>query len=195
MFRDWLIGNMGNEGEFQYQSIHIVSTLIVVAVCVILCIIASLKCISDKNKRIILIAIAVFHIAFEITWRLIYIFVKQCEPNQLWPMYPCNLGGVLIPIIALTNKRFLKDMFYLFGFVGACLTFAMPEGIFCRDVMSFPILKSVLQHTGLLLIPSFEFFSKTYRPTIKRFYLLFIGCAIHLFNCEVFDRWLGLEED
>lgn len=195
MFIDWLSGNLGNEGEYMYKEIHIVSTIIVVSVLIIISIIASIKKIPDKSKRIILNSIAIFQLSFEILWRVIYLFVFNTELVNLWPMYPCNLGGVLIPIIALLNNRTLKDMFYVFGFVGACLTFAMPEGIFCRDVMSFPILKSVLQHTGLLLIPSFEYFSKTYRPTIKRFYLLVIGCIIHFINCELIDRWFGLTGD
>ena len=195
MFIDWLRGNLGNEGEFMYKEIHIVSTIIVVSVCVILAVIGSIKKISDKNKRIILNSIAIFQLSFEILWRAIYLFVFNTELNQLWPMYPCNLGGVLIPIIALLNNRTMKDMFYVFGFVGACLTFAMPEGIFCRDVMSFPILKSVLQHTGLLIIPSFEYASKMYRPTIKRYYLLVLGCMIHFINCELFDRLIGLNGD
>lgn len=195
MFIDWLSGNLGNEGEYMYKEIHIVSTIIVVAVLIILSIIALNKKISDKNKRIILNVVAIFQLSFEILWRVIYLFVLNTNPVNFWPMYPCNLGGVLIPIIALINNRTLKDMFYVFGFVGACLTFAMPEGIFCRDVMSFPILKSVLQHTGLLLIPSFEYFSKTYRQTIKRYYLLVIGCLVHFINCEVIDRLFGLTGD
>lgn len=195
MFVDWVRGNLGNEGEFMYKEIHIASTIIVVCVCVILAIIGSNKKITDKNKRTVLKIIAIFQLSFEVLWRAIYLFFFKTEINQLWPMYPCNLGGVLIPIIALTNNRTMKDMFYVFGFIGACLTFAMPEGIFCRDVMSFPILKSVLQHTGLLIIPSFEYVSKMYRPTIKRYYLLVIGCLIHFLNCELFDRLIRLNGD
>ena len=195
MFIDWLRGNLGNEGEYMYKSIHIISTIVVLTVLIIFSIIASIDKISEKNKRRILNSIAIFQLSFEVLWRVIYLFVFNTKLNQLWPMYPCNLGGILIPIIALLNNRTMKDMFYVFGFVGACLTFAMPEGIFCRDVMSFPILKSVLQHTGLLMIPSFEFFSKSYRPTIRRYYLLVIGCLIHFINCELFDRLIGLDGD
>ena len=131
MFIDWLSGNLGNEGEFMYKEIHIVSTIIVVTILIILSIIASLKKISDKNKRIIINVVAIFQLSFEVLWRAIYLFVFDTELVNLWPMYPCNLGGVIIPIVALINNRTMKDMFYVFGFVGACLTFAMPEGIFC----------------------------------------------------------------
>lgn len=86
-------------------------------------------------------------------------------------------------------------MFYLFGFFGACMTFIIPAGIFIRTVMTFPILKSVLQHTGLLLIPTFEYFSKKYRPYVGDFLFLILGCIIHTINCEVIDRWLGLTGD
>ena len=86
-------------------------------------------------------------------------------------------------------------MFYLFGFVGGIITFAVPDGIFCRDVMVFPILKSVLQHTGILLIPILEYAMDTYRPTLRHMSWVLVGLLIHLFNCEVVTRWLGFTGD
>lgn len=86
-------------------------------------------------------------------------------------------------------------MFYLFGFVGGVLTFAIPDGIFCRDVMSFPILKSVLQHTGLLLIPMLEYGMGKFRPTLRHMPWVIAGMLIHLLNCEGIDRLLGLTGD
>lgn len=110
-------------------------------------------------------------------------------------MYPCNLGGILLPIIALVNWQTGKKMFYLFGFVGGVLTFAIADGIFSSDVLVFPIVKSILQHTGLLLIPMLEYVSGTYRPSLKHLGWVILGCLIHLINCEVIDRLLGFTGD
>ena len=195
MFINWLIGELGTPGEYQYQGIHLISTGVVLLVLALVIFLGRSRRITDKGKRIILRAIAIFQLVFEVTWRLIYLFVKKDDILCWWPMYPCNLGGIILPIIALTNWTTGKKMFYLFGFIGACLTFALPEGIFCRDVMVFPILKSVLQHTGLLMIPCFEYAAKFYRHNIKDYPWTILGCFIHLFNCEVIDRWLGFEGD
>lgn len=108
-------------------------------------------------------------------------------------MYPCNFGGIVIPIIALCNNQLRKRIFYLFGFITACLTFAVLEGILCGDIMVSPILKSVLQHTGLLLILAFEYTSKSFRPSAKDYPLIIIGYLIHVFNCEVIDRFIRLK--
>ena len=93
------------------------------------------------------------------------------------------------------NLRRGKQLLYLFGFIGGVLTFAMPDGIFCQDVLVFPILKSILQHTGLLLIPAIEYVSGSYRPSLKDYGWIVAGCLIHLVNCEGINRLLGFTED
>ncbi len=188
----WLIGNMGTPGEYQYQTMHLVTTLVVL-LCVIA--VAVYGGTGGTKKRKLLVAISVFQLSFEVFWRLVYLFLRQDSLVSLWPMYPCNLGGILLPIIALFDWKTGKKMFYLFGFVGGMLTFAMPEGIFCSDVLSFPILKSILQHTGLLLIPMLEYADGTYRSNLRHLGWCVLGCLIHLVNCEGIDRLLGFTGD
>ena len=193
--KKWLIGDMGVEGEYMYQAIHLYSTLAVV-LAVVAAVAFCLCSRKDSRKcRMLLMGVSAFQLAFEIGWRLIYLFVKGDSILCWWPMYPCNLGGVLIPVIALMNLKKGKQLFYLFGFVGGVLTFAMPDGIFCRDVLSFPILKSILQHTGLLLIPAIEYAGGSYRPSLKDYGWVIAGCSIHLLNCEGIDRLLGFTGD
>ena len=194
-FYDWLIGNMGTPGEYMYQSIHLISTGVVFAVFA-LAVWLGLRYRNDPGvSRKLLVGVAVFQLAFEILWRLIYFFVKGSALKDLWPMYPCNLGGVLLPLFVLFDWKRGKQLFYLFGFVGGVLTFAMPDGIFTSDVLVFPILKSILQHTGLLLIPALELIAGTYRPTLKDIGWVVGGGLIHMLNCEVIDRLLGFTGD
>ena len=194
-FYDWLIGNAGTPGEYMYTAMHWWTIGIVGIVSALILIFAFIRRKDEKASRTVLKAVAIFQLGFEILWRLIYLFVKGDSILCWWPMYPCNLGGILIPLIALTDMRRGKQMFYLFGFVGGCLTFALPEGIFCSDVLSFPILKSILQHTGLLLIPTLELIRGSYRPTLKDMGWVTCGCAVHILNCEVIDRFLGFTGD
>lgn len=195
IFYRWLIGDLGTPGDYIYQSIHWY-TLAAFAALFLLCIGIGYAWRNDSKKRDLLLkSIAWFQLAFEVIWRLIYLFIKQCPITELWPMYPCNLGGILIPVIALLDHKRGKQMFYLFGFVGGVLTFSLPDDIFTSTVLVFPILKSILQHTGLLLIPALEYASSTYRPTLKDMGWVFAGCVIHLLNCEVIDRLFGLMDD
>ena len=191
----WLIGDMGTPGDYAYQPIHLISLAVVIAVFLMICILGVCFRNDSRKTRNLLVAVSVFQLAFEIGWRLIYLFVKGDSILCWWPVYPCNLGGILLPIFALTNCRRGKQMFYLFGFVGGVLTFAIPNGIFSCDIMVFPIVKSILQHTGLLLIPAIELIGKTYRPTLKDLGWVVAGCLIHLLNCEVIDRLLGFKGD
>lgn len=193
--KNWLIGEMGVEGEFMYHSIHwysLAAVLVMLGIVVVFCLTNR----EDRGRsRKLLVLISVFQLIFEIVWRLIYWLVKGDSVLCWWPVYPCNLGGILIPIFAIMNLHRGKQLFYLFGFVGGVLTFAMPDGIFCRDVLVFPILKSILQHTGLLLIPAIEYASGSYRPSLKDYGWVVIGCLIHLVNCEGINRLLGFTED
>ena len=192
-FRDWLVGNAGIPGDYSYTAMHWWSIVLVFAATALITAAAMVK--GQKRSRRILVAVALFQLGFEILWRLIYWLVKGDSPICWWPMYPCNLGGILIPIIALADWKRGKQMFYLFGFVGGVLTFALPDGIFSTSVFVFPILKSVLQHTGLLIIPILEYATDRYRPTLKDLGWVILGCLVHLLNCEVIDRLLGFMDD
>ena len=195
MFRSWLVGDMGTPGDYAYEPIHLWTAA---AVLVITCAVAFFGY-KHRNhpqrNRTALVAICTFQLAFEIGWRLIYIFAKNTQAADLWPMYPCNLGGILIPVIALCGNRRLKQMFYVFGFMGGVITFAIPDGIYSTDVLVFPVLKSILQHTGLLMIPVLEYTSRTYRPSLKDLGWIVTGSLIHIVNCEVIVRLLGLTGD
>ena len=194
-FYNWLIGNMGTPGDYAYQSIHIWSTVVVMAILGLVIFLGLRYRTNEIARRRLLLVVAWFHLGFEVLWRLIYFFVKGAALKELWPMYPCNLGSVLLPILAIWNIRRGKQLFYLFGFVGSVLTMAIPDGIFSTNVLVFPVLKSILQHTGLLMIPVLELIYGTYRPTLKDMGWVIGGCVVHLINCEGIDRLLGFTGD
>ena len=195
MFRRWLVGDLGTAGVYDFTAIHYWTVVVVTGVFLAFLALAFALRKRPKAQRGLLVSVAVFHLIFEAAWRLIYLLVKGDTISCWWPTYPCNLGGILLPIMALMNCRAGKKMFYLFGFVGGVLTFAISDGIFSSDVLVFPILKSILQHTGLLLIPMLELVGGTWRPTLKHLGWVIGGCLIHLVNCEIIDRLLGFTGD
>lgn len=195
LFRNWLIGNLGTPGDYSYEPIHLWSTAVVLLVTVAISFFGYKNRNYPRRTRMMLVAICVFQLVFELGWRLIFYFVKDAPAAELWPMYPCNLGGILLPAIALLKIRRLKQLFYLFGFVGGILTFAIPDGIFSTDVLVFPVLKSILQHTGLLMIPALEYTDRTYRPSLKDLGWVVAGSLVHVINCEIIVRFMGLTGD
>ena len=151
------------EGDFAYTAIHWVSFAVVAAIAVALAFIAGSKRISDRAKNNTIIAVAVFQIVFEVGWRILYLY-KGNKFLSLWPFYPCNLADFLLPIALLIKNEKMKDCFYLFGFIGGVITFVYPVGIFITPYLQFSVLKSILQHTGIIFIPVFEYVRGTYRP-------------------------------
>lgn len=193
-FVDWLYGKNGLPGDYDYTMIHFVSVGVILALTVILALIAGSKHISAKAKKVVLYSIATFQIVFEVVWRIVYV-CRGDDFLSLWPFYACNLNGILLPIAVLTNCKTMKEMFYVFGFVGALLTFAMPQGIFYDAYFTFPILKSLLQHTALIFIPVFEYVSGSFRPSIKNFWLVIVGLLIHVVNSVGIAAMLGYPGD
>ena len=191
----WLIGDMGQPGDYAYMPIHLYSTVAVAAAVLLALSLSITRKLTPQKKRSLLVGICWFQLGFELLWRLVYLLVKGDSLLCWWPIYPCNLGGIIIPIIALCNWKTGKKLFYLFGFVGGVLTFALPNGIFSSNVMVFPIVKSILQHTGLLLIPLVELGSGTFRPSIRHMGYVVAGLLVHLINSEGIVRLLGFDGD
>ena len=165
LLTNWFKGNMGTPGDYSYRPIHWY-TIAAIAVITIIAVIWQLQLNGGKKAGKLITTIAWIQLVFEIGWRLIYLLFHHTPWAELWPSYPCNLGGILIPLIALTDWKTGKKMFYLFALVGAVLTFSIPDGIFTSNVFVFPIFKSVMQHTGILLIPVLEYIRGTYRPSL-----------------------------
>lgn len=189
---DFIYGSGGVPGDFDYGVTHLVCAIILIVLTVVLSIVAR-KC-GNKATKIILYSVAGFQLFFELFWRVLYMCIGY-DPNVLWPLYPCNLAGILVPLAVLLNNKIMKKMFYLFGFIGGVLTFVMPQGIFCNQYLNFPILKSVLQHTALILIPVIEYVAGTFRPKIKDFGWVFAGLLVHVFNSEVMSIIIGKTGD
>ena len=192
---DWFNSNLGQPGDFQYKSIHLITCAVVIILAVVLGYFSASKKVSEKTKRNMLVGTCIFHLVFELTWRILYVTIRHDSWLSTYPMYPCNLAGILIPIIALFDFEPGKKLFYVFGFATGVLTFVMPEGIFTRSVLTFPILKSILQHTGLILIPLMENCSGKYKENIKNFHWMFAGLVIHVINAEIIDPLLGFNGD
>ena len=77
--RKWFIGDMGTPGAYEYTTMHYV-VLGVVIVGVIACwILGASKRIKERDKKKILIGIAIFQLAFEVFWRVIYMTVKKAS--------------------------------------------------------------------------------------------------------------------
>ena len=185
---DFWKGTGGVAGDFAYGTIHLTAVILLILVTLGMCLLGAKM--SKASQRKIIIAAAVISIFFEVFWRIIYL-INGDKLIDLWPFYPCNLAGVLIPLIALTNNKTLKELFYVFAFVGGVITFVYPQGIFTNQYLCFAILKSILQHTAIIFIPVFEYCTGNFNPKLKNVYLSIIGIFIHLFNSEYLPRYMG----
>ena len=181
-------------GYYSYTAIHWVSFAAVAAVAVALALVAGSKRISCRAKDATIISVAAFQLVFEVGWRILYLF-KGNKFLSLWPFYPCNVADFLLPIALLIKNERMKDCFYLFGFMGGVITFVYPVGIFITPYLQFSILKSILQHTGIIFIPVFEYVRGTYRPRLEKFGYILLGLIIHVANSYGLSTVFGYPGD
>lgn len=181
-------GSGGVTGDFTYGGVHITSIVILAALCIFLSLWG--QKVTEQVRRKTIIALSVAALGFEFFWRIIFL-TQGAGAADIYPFYPCNLAGILVPIIALTKNKTLKEMFYVFAFIGGIITFAIPEEIFTNQYLNFPILKSILQHYFIIFIPVFEYFTKSYTPKFKNFYLAICGMLVHLANSELVPKLFG----
>lgn len=187
-FTDFWKGTGGVPGDFAYGTTHLVSVIVLTVITLIVSIIG-FKMGKAVQRRIIVTA-AVFSIIFEVFWRIVYCR-RGVALIDLYPFYPCNLAGIIVPLIAFSKNKILKELFYVFAFVGGVITFVMPVDIFTNAYLNFPILKSILQHAGIIFIPVFEYATGNFKPQLKYFWLSIVGIFIHLFNSEYLPPLLG----
>lgn len=190
MFSFWN-GTGGVSGDFSFGTVHLLSVLFVI-ICSVGLTLWGMKS-SDKARRNILITIASLAISFEVFWRIVYAF-KGVGFSGLYPFYPCNVAGVIVPLIAFSKNDKLKRLFYVFAFIGGILTFAIPDGIFNNKYLTFGILKSILQHWAIIVIPVYEYFTKTFKPKFIHFHYTLIGMTIHLLNSEFLPKLINGQE-
>jgi hypothetical integral membrane protein (TIGR02206 family) len=182
----------GVPGDFAYGTMHLMATIILIVVAGLLCYVG--RKLSMENRRKVLVVVAFFALALEIFWRGKWIG-RGLPMAELWPLYPCNLGGVLVPLIALFNNKTLKNLFYVLALVGGVVTFIYPLDVFINSELSFDIIKNILQHMFIITIPLFEFVTGQYKPQFKKVWIAMLAIFIYLFNGEVITRWLGLDGD
>ena len=188
MFINFWKSSGGVSGDYSYGVIHIVSVVVVFFLTIVLSLIG--RKISSKNQRKTIVFLATFFLAFEVFWRIIFAFNGE-GIKGLMAFYPCNFAGIIVPLIAFSKSRILKEMFYVFAVIGGLITFAYPQGIFNNQVLNFYILKSIIQHIGIILIPVFEIATGNFIPKLKRFFLPVIGLFVHLINGEYVPKLFG----
>lgn len=81
---NWLIGEMGKQGDFQYQAIHIHATLAVIVVTIFAVGLSFSKKLSDKQKRKMLVGISIFQLSFEVLPRCDGVSHTEKHPATYW---------------------------------------------------------------------------------------------------------------
>ena len=123
-FKDWLTGDKVTNTGIEYSPIYWITLSVVLLILILLIVFSALKKIPNKIKQNVLIGIAIFQLAFEVVWRIIFAVFKGSTFVNLWPMYPCNLGGIIVPIVCLLNskkrKRFILSFRICWCFIIFC---------------------------------------------------------------------------
>lgn len=189
-FKDWLFNYNNTTLTINYTAIWIVaiSFLLIMGVAVVF--IGRSTKISLKTKKIILLSLACISLFLEVFGRVVFL-VRGDELKTLWPLYPCQFNSLFIIVAVLTNSRMMKRMAYTITPVGALITFVFPQNVFSFSALTFPIVRTIILHANIILIPLFEYSANTFRCSFKdvipSIYQLFLQVA----NSFIIVKLLG----
>ena len=75
-FKDWLTGDKVTNTGIEYSPIYWITLSVVLLILILLIVFSALKKIPNKIKQNVLIGIAIFQLAFEVVWRIIFVVFK-----------------------------------------------------------------------------------------------------------------------
>jgi len=152
---------------------HILSIIIIFSI-FFLCLF-KLKKLNTKYQSIIIktcaIAVPVLEISHNI-WLAIY---GGASFTELLSLHLCGMQMYFIPLAVFTKFLVFKDFIFATSILGGIFAIIFPSGVTGNyPLWHFQTLQTFLYHGLLIFVPIAILVTTDYKPTIKRFYKVFI---------------------
>lgn len=101
--------------------------------------------------------------------------------STIWPIFPCNLIMILLPITFSLKKpiKILYPFVTTLAIVGGLMTIIFPE-FHTSTTMNWAVLRSYLSHTLMLFVGLYAIVSSEYKPKIKDLISISVGSVLSI---------------
>ncbi len=157
---------------------HLLTLGMVICLWLIIILILKDKGIEVKWKALCYISLILpFLELAQIVW---YKNVGEFSWGYTLPLHLCSLMSILLPLMAFTRNKLLKEYSYAIGLAPAFMTLVTPD-VFYYPSMSFIYIQTMLVHGIICLIPLIMVFCMGFRPDIRKLpkvIALLVGFAV-----------------
>lgn len=102
----------------------------------------------------------------EIAQMVWYKRVGQFSLGYTLPLHLCSLMCIILPIMTLTQSRFLQEYAYSMGLAPALLALLTPD-VYYYPAVSFIYIQTMIVHGIICFIPIFMMLGMGFRPNIR----------------------------
>jgi hypothetical integral membrane protein (TIGR02206 family) len=179
------IGPLGSEGSFQlFDAFHIASLAAITAVTILSCVFY--KKLGQKNRRRVIIAIALTVAAMEAFKQLTFLFLHGQYWPFLAPLHLCDIAIFINIIHAFRPNKTTREILYTL-----CLPGAIASQLFSTwvdyPIMNYYFINSLIIHTLHIIFVFLLLTSGEMRPGIRQMwrpavFLAVVTPLIYLYN-------------
>ena len=166
--------NIPKEYTFENFGIEHVLSIITILGLIILCLL-KLKKSNSKYQNLIIKICAICVPVLEIFHNIWLAMCSNASFTELLSLHLCGMQMYFIPLAVFTNFLVFKDFVFATSILGGIFAIIFPSGITGNyPLWHFQTLQTFLYHGLLIFVPIGILITTDYRPTIKRFYKVFI---------------------
>jgi hypothetical integral membrane protein (TIGR02206 family) len=144
---------------------------------------------QSERKKHIIGNIFAFSISFTVVLGTsLKIYKGNFNFQEDLPLHLCSFLALVIPVLSVTKKFILYEVFFFLIFAGTLQSLITPDEY---NYLNFPFFRYWFVHAGLVIFMLFATFVYKMRPTIKSVGKSFLGMQFYMILMFVFNYFMG----
>ncbi|MEZ4875469.1 MAG: TIGR02206 family membrane protein [Flavobacteriaceae bacterium] len=124
-----------------------------------------------------------------VTWTCAKIYLNGFDVTEDLPLHLCNVISLLLPVFAITKKRWMYEILLFWILAGTSQAIITPD--LADGFPHYHFLKYFIVHCGLVVFILYATFIYKMRPTVKSIFRSFFALQIYFLLMLLVNTLLG----
>ncbi|MEZ4858929.1 MAG: TIGR02206 family membrane protein [Flavobacteriaceae bacterium] len=151
--------------------------------------IAWAKKLSEKQQHKLGIGIAFFLCVSLVIWTVTRIYIEGFNAKEHLPLHLCNIISILLPIFAITRKKWMYEVLLFWILAGTSQAIITPD--LAHGFPHYDYVKYFIVHCGLVIFILYATFIYKMRPTVKSIFKSFLALQVYFITMLLVNKLLG----
>lgn len=147
------------------------------------------KKLSEKKQHQLGIVISIFLCASLVVWTLSRIYIQGFDATEHLPLHLCNIISLLLPIFAVTRKKWMYEVLLFWIMAGTSQAIITPD--LAHGFPHYDYLKYFVVHCGLVVFILYATIIYNMRPTVKSIFKSFLALQVYFVAMLLVNKLLG----